>query len=273
MCGIVGFCNLKGEPAQVGLLKRMTDTIAHRGPDGEGHHVDGPVGLGHRRLAIIDTSLAGKQPMANETGEVIITYNGMIYNFQKLRVELQLAGHCFRSQADTEVIVHAYEEWGENSVKRFNGMFAFVIWDKRNQELFLARDRYGIKPLYYAFVDGHFLFASENKAILEHPAVTRELDLEALLEYFTFQNFFTDRTLLRDIKIFPAGCWAKLPVDFTGQELSHQRYLDLRHGIENLRCPKAHLQREKLPRQLKRAENEDQEESEDDPDEDLAEEQ
>ena len=127
----------------------------------------------------------------------------MVYNFQELRIELESLGHQFRSRTDSEVVLHAYVEWGSDCVNRFNGMFAFAIWDKTRQELFLARDRYGIKPLYYTFTNGHFLFASEQKAILTHPSVRKEIDLEALLEYFTFQNLFTDRTLLKGIKLFP----------------------------------------------------------------------
>ena len=141
MCGIAGVYNLNGEPVAVGLLKRMTDAIAHRGPDGEGQYTDGPIGLGHRRLAIIDLSPAGHQPMSNETGEVVITYNGEVYNFQKLRVELEALGYRFHSQTDTEVVIYAYEQWGEQCVDHFNGMFAFAIWDRSCGKLFLARDR------------------------------------------------------------------------------------------------------------------------------------
>ena len=163
MCGIAGVYNVDGRPVVVGVIKAMTDSLIHRGPDGEGLYVDGPIGLGHRRLAIIDLSPAGHQPMANETGDVIITYNGETYNFQKLRVQLEAMGHQFHSQSDTEVVVHAYEVWGEDCVKHFNGMFAFAIWDARRRCLFLARDRYGIKPLYYLQVGHTFLFASEIK--------------------------------------------------------------------------------------------------------------
>ncbi len=226
MCAIVGICNLNGEPFKADLLKGMTDIIDYRGPDGEGHYIDGPVGLGHRRLAIIDTSSAGKQPMSNETGKVIITFNGMIYNFRELRDELKLAGHQFKSETDTEMIVHAYEEWGEDCVERFNGMFAFAVLDKARRELFLARDRYGIKPLYYAFQGKSFLFASEQKAILGHPAVRREIDLEALLEYFTFQNIFTDKTFLKGIRLFPAGCRARFSLDSVVDQLKPVRYWD-----------------------------------------------
>nr|MBA3514339.1 asparagine synthase (glutamine-hydrolyzing) [Pyrinomonadaceae bacterium] len=206
MCGIAGVCNLNGEAVSTGLLKRMTDVIAHRGPDGEGHYTDGPVGLGHRRLAIIDLSPAGHQPMANVAGDCVITYNGEVYNFQKLRVELEARGYQFHSQTDTEVVVHAYEEWGEKCVEHFNGMFAFAIYDRARRRLFLARDRYGVKPLYYYFKGNVFVFASEIKAILEHPQVSRAVCYPALNEYFTFQNIFTDLTLFEGIRLLPPGC-------------------------------------------------------------------
>jgi asparagine synthase (glutamine-hydrolysing) len=190
MCGICGIFNLNGEPVSPVNLRKMTDAIAHRGPDGEGFFIDSFLGLGHRRLAIIDLSPLGHQPMVSGDGQYIITYNGEVYNFQELRVELEALGCPFRSRTDSEVVLNAYAKWGPECVNKFNGMFAFAIWDKTRQELFCARDRYGIKPLYYTFVGNYFLFASEQKAIISHPAVHRELDLEALLEYFTFQNIF-----------------------------------------------------------------------------------
>jgi len=190
----------------------MTDAIAHRGPDGEGFFIDSFIGLGHRRLAIIDLSPAGHQPMMTPDGQYIITYNGEIYNFQEIRVELESLGCQFRSKTDSEVVLNAYAQWGPKCVDRFNGMFAFAIWDKIKQELFMARDRYGIKPLYYTFINNYFLFASEQKALLEHPATYREIDLETLIEYFTFQNIFTDKTLLKGIKLFPEGCWTSIPL-------------------------------------------------------------
>jgi len=213
MCGIAGVCNLNGDPVPVGLLQRMTDAIAHRGPDGEGHYTDGAVGLGHRRLAVIDLTTAGHQPMANETGDVVLTYNGEIYNFQKLRVELEAMGHRFHSRTDTEVVVHAYEEWRERCVDRFNGMFAFALLDRSRRRLFLARDRYGIKPLYWYCRNGVFIFASEIKAILVHPKVSRAVCFPALNEYFTFQNIFTDATLFEGIRLLPPGCTLMLDLD------------------------------------------------------------
>ena len=225
MCGIVGIANLRREPIADGLLKRMTTVMAHRGPDGEGHFVDGPVGLGHRRLAIIDLTPAGHQPMANETGDVFITFNGEIYNFRKLRVELEAFGHRFHSQTDTEVIIHGYEQWGKQCLQHFNGMFAFAIWDQPRQRLFLARDRFGIKPLYWYCCNGTFIFASEIKAILEHPGVKRSVCYPALNEYFSFQNIFTDLTLFEGIRLLPPG--SHLTLDVTGEnEPQIKRYWD-----------------------------------------------
>lgn len=206
MCGITGIFNLNGEPASPVLLRKMTDAIAHRGPDGEGFYTDNFVGLGHRRLAIIDLSPGGHQPMMTADGHYVISYNGELYNFQELRIELEALGYHFRSRSDTEVMLMAYAAWGERCVERFNGMFAFALWDKKRQVLFLARDRFGVKPLYYTQQGNVFLFGSEIKAMLVHPAYQARLDKEALLEYFTFQNFFTDRTLFANVHLLPAGC-------------------------------------------------------------------
>jgi len=226
MCGIAGIFNLNGEPVSQVVLRKMTDAIAHRGPDGEGFYIDSFIGLGHRRLAIIDLSPAGHQPMSTEDGNYIITYNGEVYNFQALRIELEGLGHKFRSKTDTEVVLHAYVQWGAECLKRFNGMFALAIWDKTRQEIFLARDRYGIKPLYYTLVGPTLIFASEQKAIIKHPSVRREIDLEALVEYFTFQNIFTQKTLLKGIWIFPAGCFAQIPLGKTTDSLKPIRFWD-----------------------------------------------
>jgi len=228
MCGVVGIFHLDGQPVSPALLRRMTDAIAHRGPDGEGFYTDSFVGLGHRRLAIIDLSPSGHQPMITADRMYALTYNGEVYNFQELRAELESLGHQFRSRTDSEVVLHAYAEWGPACVERFNGMFAFAIWDRARQELFLARDRYGIKPLYYTFVGNTFLFGSEQKALLAYPEVPRVLDEEALLEYFTFQNIFTDRTLLTGIRIFPAASCARIPLGQTTTTLAPTTYWDFR---------------------------------------------
>lgn len=226
MCGIIGIFNLNGEPVSPALLRKMTDAVKHRGPDSEGFYVDSFVGLGHRRLAIIDLSRAGHQPMVTENKEFAITYNGEIYNFMNLKAELENLGHSFRSRSDTEVVLKSYVQWGVNCVDRFNGMFAFAIWDRTRQELFVARDRYGIKPLYYTFYGRTFLFASEQKAILTYPEIPTVLDLEALLEYFTFQNIFTDKTLLKGVKLLPAGHWSKLVLGDLTNTLELHQYWD-----------------------------------------------
>ncbi|MFH0919511.1 MAG: asparagine synthase (glutamine-hydrolyzing) [Fibrobacterota bacterium] len=216
MCGIAGIFNVNGEPVSPVLLRKMTDAIAHRGPDGEGFFIDSFVGLAHRRLAIIDLSPAGHQPMLSADGQYALVYNGEVYNFKELRKELEGLGYRFRSRSDTEVVLNAYIAWGEKALARFNGMFAFAVWDKNRQELFMARDRYGIKPLYYTFQGHHFIFGSEIKAILSHPSYRTEVDKPGMLEYFTFQNFFTDRTLFKGVQLFPAGTYARLPLSAHG---------------------------------------------------------
>ena len=205
MCGIAGVLDRSGQPVARELLQRMGDVIAHRGPDGEGQYVDGPIGLVNRRLAIIDPSPAGAMPMASDDGRFCITYNGEVYNFGDLRDELRAAGHSFRSHTDTEVVLKAYAAWGPACVERFNGMFAFAIWDREMRELFLARDRFGVKPLYYADAGRVFLFGSEIKSMLEHDALRARLSLPHLLEYFTFQNIFTDGTLFEDVRLLRPG--------------------------------------------------------------------
>jgi len=251
MCGITGIFNLNGEPVSPVMLRKMTDAIAHRGPDGEGFYSDGFIGLGHRRLAIIDLSPAGHQPMITRNGAVALVYNGEIYNFQELRSELEALGHQFRSQTDSEVVLNAWVEWGKDCVRRFNGMFAFAIWDKREQSLFLVRDRYGIKPLYYACWGSTFLFGSEQKAILEHPNAKRELDKKALVEYFTFQNIFTNRTLLERVKLLPSASIARIPLGSDGDPQINQ-YWDY-HFCEPERPANPQEYREELDRLMRQA--------------------
>ncbi|MHC4910926.1 MAG: asparagine synthase (glutamine-hydrolyzing), partial [Planctomycetota bacterium] len=226
MCGIAGILDLKQRPVARRDLVRMTDAIAHRGPDGEGHHTDGPLGLGHRRLAVLDLSAAGRQPMASESGRYVLTYNGEIYNFADLRLELQTLGHRFNSQTDTEVLLCAFEEWGESCIERLNGMFAFAIWDMKERSLLLVRDRYGIKPLYYHHDGNAFVFASEVKALLTHPDISTRVCSEALSEYFTFQNIFTDLTLFDGVRLLPAGCTMR--IDAKGRAPVQRRYWDYR---------------------------------------------
>src|SRR6266513_2777140 len=174
MCGIVGIFDLSGKrPIPRELVARMNQSLFHRGPDEDGFHFEPGLGLGHRRLSIIDLS-TGQQPLYNEDGSVVVVYNGEIYNYRDLVPELQALGHVFRTRSDTEVIVHAWEEWGESCVARFRGMFAFAVWDRNRQTLFLARDRLGVKPLHYALLDdGTLIFASELKALLAHPKLKR----------------------------------------------------------------------------------------------------
>ena len=213
MCGIAGIVHLDGRPVHQTTVKAMTDAIAHRGPDGEGQWINPiqrNVGLGHRRLAILDLSEANAQPMSTPDGRLTLTYNGELYNYRELRDELSALGHPFHTAGDTEVILRSWLEWGSDCLPRFNGMFAFAIHDERDGTVTLARDRYGIKPLYYAQLGSAFVFGSEQKAILAHPHAHRDLDEEALLEYFTFQNIFTDRTLVAGLRILPAGSWMRV---------------------------------------------------------------
>jgi asparagine synthase (glutamine-hydrolysing) len=225
MCGIAGFVNRDGRPADGGLLRAMTDAIAHRGPDGDGHYVAGPVALGHRRLAIIDL-VTGAQPMGNEDGTVWITYNGEVYNFAALRTELEARGFAFRTTSDTEVILRAWEAFGPDCVERLRGMFAFAIWDARKGVLFLARDRFGIKPLVYTCNDNGVAFASELKALLEDETVARDLDWPALRSYLTWGYVPSPATIFGSIRKLPPASYL-LFSPRTGK-LSVTRYWDLR---------------------------------------------
>jgi asparagine synthase (glutamine-hydrolysing) len=206
MCGITGIFDLRGRGGvDRVLLRRMTDILTHRGPDGEGFHHAPGLGLGHRRLAIVDLAM-GDQPLFNEDGTVCVVYNGEIYNFQPLMAELVELGHGFRTRCDTEVIVHAWEEWGEACLHRFNGQFAFALWDSRCETLFLARDRLGEKPLYYSFLaDGRLLFASELKSLLLSPDISRRLDPQAIEEFFAYGYVPDPRSIYLGVrKLAPA---------------------------------------------------------------------
>lgn len=208
MCGIAGIFDLRGrEPIDRRLLQQMTESLWHRGPDGDGFYQGSGIGLGHRRLAIVDLA-GGEQPMFNEDRTVCVTFNGEIYNFQPLIQELKALGHVFSSRSDTEVIVHAWEEWGVDCLGRFNGMFAFALWDSRTETLFLARDRLGEKPLYYSFLaDGRFLFASELKALSVCPELDRRFDPQAIEEFFAFGYVPDPRSIYRGVqKLPPAHC-------------------------------------------------------------------
>lgn len=203
MCGICGIFNFSSEqPVDGETLKRMCNAMVHRGPDDEGFFVERNIGLGMRRLSIIDLS-TGNQPISNEDGSVWIVFNGEIYNHLILRKELQSKGHKFSTNTDIEAIVHAYEEYGEDCVNKLRGMFAFAIWDKSKRKLFLARDRIGIKPLYYYLDDKRLIFGSELKVILEHPAIPRDLDFEALDDFLTFEYIPAPLTVFKKIKKLP----------------------------------------------------------------------
>jgi asparagine synthase (glutamine-hydrolysing) len=253
MCGITGLIHLDGKTVSPDVLKGMTDALAHRGPDGEGHWIDGNVGLGHRRLAIIDLSPGGHQPMEWADGQYVVTYNGEIYNFRELRAELEKAGVCFRSRSDTEVLLAAVGTWGiEKALERFNGMFAFALWDRRARTLVVARDRYGVKPLYFATQDGTFSFGSEQKAILALPGFRRVLDRPTLLEYFTFQNIFSSGTLLKDIQILPAGHYGVLDLGSAKPVLRLTQYWDFDfRDPERPKCDEEY--REELDRLFRQA--------------------
>lgn len=225
MCGIAGFLNFNSSPAERELLQRMTDSLLHRGPDGAGHFVAGPVALGHRRLSIIDLE-AGKQPLSNEDDTIWITFNGEIYNYRELRQRLEGYGHRFRTHSDTEVLVHAYEQWGTECLQLLRGMFAFAIWDSRLQQLFLARDRLGIKPLLYSITDKRLAFGSELQALRTLPDFSSEIDLEAVDQFLHYQYIPAPKTIYRVvIKLQPAHY---IVYDRHGRSAGPQRYWKLR---------------------------------------------
>jgi asparagine synthase (glutamine-hydrolysing) len=202
MCGICGIFNFDGAPVDPERVDRMTSAIRHRGPDGAGSYVFGNVGLGHCRLSIIDLA-GGSQPIANEDGSLQVILNGEIYNFVELRTELAQQGHVFRTQSDTEVIVHGYEQWGLEFVNRFNGIFAFALWDLKRHRLVLARDHLGVKPLYYVTLGTRFLFSSEIKALLTDPECPREVDVRSMGQLFTLRYVPSPNTLFAHIKKLP----------------------------------------------------------------------
>ena len=206
MCGITGIFDSRGRrDIARSVLHRMNESQLHRGPDEGDLHIEAGVGFGHRRLSIIDLS-TGQQPLFNEDGSVVVVFNGEIYNYQELIPELQALGHTFRTRSDTEVIVHAWESWGEKCVTRFRGMFAFALWDRNQETLFLARDRLGVKPLHYALLDdGMFLFGSELKSLLAHGGVRRDIDPLAVEEYFALGYVAEPRTIfIQARKLEPA---------------------------------------------------------------------
>ncbi len=204
MCGIAGYLDGGGEAADAALLRKMVGMLRHRGPDDCGIFLDGPLGLGHARLSILDLE-GGHQPMATADGSLCVTFNGEIFNYLELREELLAKGHQFSTRSDTEVILHAYAEYGEECLRHLNGQWAFAIWDKRRRTLFLARDRVGVRPLFYTTAAGCFVFASEIKSIFAHPAVRREIDPTALAQIFTFWCTLPPRTAFQDVRELPPG--------------------------------------------------------------------
>jgi asparagine synthase (glutamine-hydrolysing) len=205
MCGICGVLNLNCSPADVNLIAGMLGTIRHRGPDDCGIYTSGRIGLGHARLSIIDLT-TGHQPMQNADGTLCISFNGEIFNYLELRRELEQKGYRFSTHSDTEVILHLYEEEGEDCVNRLNGQWAFAIWDTKREKLFLSRDRLGVRPLFYTRTAGSFLFASEIKALLTSPEVSIEIDLHGLNQIFTFWTTVPPRTAFKNILQLPPGC-------------------------------------------------------------------
>ncbi len=204
MCGIAGFLNTDGSPADARVVRAMTDIIAHRGPDGSGFHVRGEVALGHRRLSIIDLATGG-QPMSNEDDSIWITYNGEIFNHADVRPDLEAAGHRYKSHCDTETCIHAYEQWGDESVTHYRGMFSYAIWDQNKRRLFCVRDRLGIKPFYYFWNGRLFAFASEIKALLQHPEISAQFNEKLLPEYLAFGYTSGEETLFTGIRKLMPG--------------------------------------------------------------------
>jgi asparagine synthase (glutamine-hydrolysing) len=205
MCGFAGYIDLRGERRpKDGTLRRMADTLVHRGPDSSGFFTEGGVGLGFRRLSIIDLA-GGDQPITNEDGSLVLLCNGEIYNYRELRRVLEQKGHAFRTDSDVEVILHLYEEEGVDLLQRLNGQFAFVVYDRKERRLFLARDHFGINPLYYTVADGVLVFGSEIKAVLEHPSVARAVDLTGLDQVFSFPGIVSPRTVFKGVESLRSG--------------------------------------------------------------------
>jgi asparagine synthase (glutamine-hydrolysing) len=241
MCGICGIVNLRSEhTVNVPLIAQMMAAQRHRGPDDQGILCEdggGAVGFGFCRLAILDLTPAGHQPMANEDRTVWLVFNGEIYNFRELVPTLDQAGHCFRSRSDSEVILHAYEQWGTDCLQHFNGMFAFALWDTRRRTLFIARDRLGVKPLYYWCDGTHFAFSSELKALLTLPWITRRLNRHALQSYLVYEYVPAPESIFVDIKKLPAGHTLELRLDgslqgCTTDALRPRPYWDVQFGLQ-----------------------------------------
>jgi asparagine synthase (glutamine-hydrolysing) len=219
MCGICGVVTAGRDRPDLDVVRRMSSRLVHRGPDSDGLHAEGPVALAARRLSIIDLE-GGTQPIANEDGSVVVVQNGEIYNYRELRRELERAGHRFATASDTEVLVHAYEEHGDSFVEGLRGMFAIAVWDSRASRLLLARDRFGIKPLFYRFAGGSLSFASELKAMLEQPEFSREIDPRALAAFLAFNSVPAPMTIFAEARKLPAGC----TLAWQDGEIAERRY-------------------------------------------------
>ena len=224
MCGILGVFNVDKKPIHRASFSGMLNKIAHRGPDGDGVYIKDFIGLGHKRLAILDTSDKGAQPMASKDGKWIVVFNGCIYNFSELKMELKAKGHIFTSETDTEVIAEGLAAFGESFFERLNGMFAVGAWNTESEKLVLSRDRFGIKPLYYWFNGQTLCFSSEIKAIIEHPEYQVDVDLDALNEYFTFQNVFSYNTLFKEVTMLPPA--NTVVVDHQSTFVKHHSWWD-----------------------------------------------
>ncbi len=232
MCGIAGFVSNKAINSPESTLRRMTEAIAHRGPDDNRYFTEEPAFLGHRRLSIVDLA-AGHQPMPNEDDTLWIVYNGEIFNHADVRPDLERAGHRYKTRCDTETILHAYEQWGPESIQRFRGMFAYAIWNRNTRELFCARDRLGIKPFYY-FWDGEtFIFGSEIKAILQHPAVRTEFNESVLPEYLSFGYTSDERTFYRGIRKLMPGHWLRISFGGAAPKFEIQQYWDVPRPVDS----------------------------------------
>lgn len=224
MCGIVGVYSKSREELSLNLLKRMTEKLQHRGPDGEGYFVQKGIALAHRRLAIIDPTPRSNQPFSDSTERWTISFNGCIYNYIELKNHLRAQGISFRTSSDTEVIVEGLLIYGSEFFQRLNGMFAIAAWDSKEEKLYLSRDRFGVKPLYYWSDEKQVIFGSEIKAIIAHPSVSVEPDLNAINEYFTFQNLFSFRTLFRDVFVVPPA--NTICIDKHTTTISHKSWWD-----------------------------------------------
>ncbi|MDG2351302.1 MAG: asparagine synthase (glutamine-hydrolyzing) [Acidimicrobiales bacterium] len=226
MCGITGLIKLDGSNVDPVSLQRMTNSLTHRGPDGEGQWIKGNVAFGHRRLAILDLSEAAEQPMCSFDDNYVLVYNGEVYNFVELRKELELLGYRFKSNGDAEVVLNSLIEWGPSAVKRFNGMFAFAFWNEMEKELLLGRDRYGIKPLYISNTNSALIFGSEQRSIRSSGMIQKNLNMGAVYEYFTFQNILSNETFVEGVEIFPAGHIASLDLKKVSPSLRYEKYWD-----------------------------------------------